>query len=66
MKNKRYPSVGGLMVLKSEAGYYIGRLYYYAEDDAQPYSRESTYMPDEATAIKALAENDYVQVFNDY
>lgn len=39
-----------LQVLKSAAGHYLG----YLCEDGMPYSRESDYFPDEATAQDAL------------
>lgn len=38
-------------VLCSNAGHYVG----YLDTDGSPYSRESEYFPDEASASKALA-----------
>lgn len=60
----KYPRISKLMVLHSAAGYYVGRLYEYSEDECGPYSRESTYFKTEKAAIKALANNDYVENFN--
>jgi hypothetical protein len=40
-----------LRVLQSAAGYYLG----FRDKDGMPYSRESTYFPDEHTAAQVLA-----------
>ena len=59
----KYPKIGPLTILESAAGYYVGRLYFYNAEEYQPYNRVSTYMSDEATARKALADNTYVEIF---
>ena len=48
------PGVSELAVLKSAAGYYVGRTL-----DGMPYSRESGYFKTEAKAAEALA---YVRI----
>ncbi len=63
---RKYPRIGNLMVLESAAGFYIGRLYYYAEDEFTPYSRESTYMTSREIAERALRDNDYIENLNSY
>lgn len=60
----KYPRISELTVLQSNAGYYIGRLYYTSEDEYEPYSRESTYMYNEKMAYDALKNNTYIQNFN--
>ena len=59
---KRFPCVSPLMVLESAAGFYIGKVYYYSEDEFQPYSRSSTYYKTKESADRSLINNDYVQV----
>lgn len=61
MRNK-YPKISELMVLESNAGFYIGRLYYYSEDECNLYSRESTYYKNKEDAQRDLINNDYVEV----
>ena len=63
VRNK-YPHIGDLEVLESAAGFYIGRLYYEAADDANPYDRVSYYYPDYETAKDALINNDWIDNFN--
>jgi hypothetical protein len=57
----KFPRISELMVLQSAAGYYIGRLYYYNEEEYQPYSRESAYMVDKEVSKLALIDNTYVE-----
>jgi hypothetical protein len=47
----------GLRVLRSGAGYYLGRMHWDPDlgGFVQPGSRESSYWPDEASAAAALA-----------
>ena len=56
-----YPRIGPLTVLQSEAGFYIGRVYFYSDDEYVPYSRESNYFHDKEAAKKALIENEYIE-----
>jgi len=58
----KYPKIGPLTVLQSNAGYYIGRLYYYSEDECVPYSRESTYYQNKEDAKRDLINKDYIEV----
>ena len=52
-KNKNKTIIGRRQVLKSAAGYYVGRLCY--EDGCpQPYSRDSGYYPTEELAKEEL------------
>ena len=46
-----YPRIGPLTVLQSEAGFYIGRVYFYSDDEYVPYSRESNYFHDKNQVI---------------
>ena len=59
--NQKYPYISNLKVLESEAGFYIGRLYYYSEDDYNHYSRESNYFRDREDAKRSLIDNDYIE-----
>lgn len=50
--------IGKLEVLKSNAGYYIGRMCV-SEGVTQPYSRESSYYRTREAAQKDLISNNY-------
>ena len=58
----KYPKISELMILKSDKGYYIGRIYKYSEDVYEPYSRESPFYKEEEVAKKDLVNNDFVQI----
>ena len=62
---RRLPRISEKMVLESAAGFYIGRLYIISEDETQPYSRESTYMPTREIAENSLLNKTYVENFLD-
>ena len=62
MSEKRKGRIGPLEVLKSNAGYYIGRLYYGQDGEVEPYSRESaSYYKTKEVAQSHLDNNTYVQ-----
>lgn len=60
----KYPRVSELLILESAAGYYIGRVYKYSDDDFEPYSRDSNYFQDRDIAEMALIENSYIERFD--
>ena len=60
-RNNFYPRVGQLEVLQSEAGFYIGRLYYFSADEANPYDRASIYYKDKGVAEQHLIDNSYIE-----
>jgi hypothetical protein len=69
-------NVSTLMVMQSNAGYYIGRSCLETDEDSddycggmhEPYSRESEYYPTEQAATKAFTEGHVVRdcVENNY
>ena len=64
IKKGKYPHVGGKLVLESNAGFYIGRLWYESELESEPYDRLSTYYATRDIADKHLEENTYVEKLN--
>ena len=64
MFDNRKNYIGGLEVLESAAGFYIGRLFYYDKDDYNPYSRESCYYPTKELAQYHLENKSWVENFN--
>ena len=62
----KYPKISELCVLKSNTGFYIGRLYMYSEHETVPYSRESTYMHSKEITENALINNTFIPVYNFY
>lgn len=55
----RQYKISELMVLKSNAGYYIGTIIIYPDNSYEPYSRESEYFKTKEEALKALSDNDF-------
>ena len=60
----KYPKISELLVLESAAGYYIGRVYKYSEEEYNPYSRDSNYFKDKESAQTALINKTYIENFN--
>ena len=59
----RYPKISELIVLESNGGFYIGRVYEHSRFEYEPYSRESSYMATRDIAEAALINNTYIQYF---
>lgn len=50
-----------LMVLRSEAGYYIGSLFIESPNEMYPGTRDSEYFKTEDQAKLALSSNEWIQ-----
>lgn len=59
----KFPKISNLMVLESAAGFYIGKVMYYSDDEFNPYSRESNYFINKEDAETALENNTYIEVY---
>lgn len=59
MENQEQYRVSQLKVLKSAAGYYIGRVCIFKDGHEEPYSRESGYYDSNKSAEMALMNNDF-------
>ena len=55
-----------LQVMKSAAGYYVGRALEWEGGLIEPYERVSVYYRTKQACESALVNNDYIPVFNDY
>lgn len=57
----KYPRISELKILQSAAGFYIGTLYMYSDDEYVPHSRLSQYFTNEHDAYDALINKTYIE-----